>query len=168
MSKSVSELALQNMFMDFTGYMEDARNQMFKIHNPLEYTFDTLFRLSEFTGNAIDQFVRHHTDTLDFYLPTPTEQKTDQPFNKFTAVKPGRIETGYVAVVTGGIGGIGSEICKRLYTDGHQVIATYISFEKDLAKPGRQTAEKKDTKSISLNVMLPISNPAKRWVKTGV
>jgi acetoacetyl-CoA reductase len=134
MSKSVSELALQNMFMDFTGYMEDARNQMFKIHNPLEYTFDTLFRLSEFTGNAIDQFVRHHTDTLDFYLPTQTEQKTDQPFNQLAAVKPGRIETGYIAVVTGGIGGIGSEICKRLYTDGHQVIATYISFEKDLAR----------------------------------
>lgn len=134
MSKSVSELALQDMILDFTGYMEKAQDQMFKIHNPLEYTFDTIFRFSELAGNAIDQLVRHQTDTLDFYLPTLTEQNTAQPFKKFTAVKSGRIETAYVAVVTGGIGGIGSEICKRLYADGHQVIATYISFEKDLAK----------------------------------
>lgn len=133
MSKSVSELALENMFLEFAGYMEKTQNNLLKLHNPLEYTFDSLVRLGEFAGNTFDHLVRHHTDALDFYLPSEAGQKTAQSSGKLSAVKTARIETGYVAVVTGGIGGIGSEICKRLYADGHQVIATYIAFEKDIA-----------------------------------
>ncbi len=134
MSKSVPELALQNMFIEFSGFMQKAQNNMFKIHNPIEYTYDSIFRLSEFTSNAFDHLVRHQNDALDFYLTPHADHKTSQPVNKLKPVKSGRVETGYVAVVTGGIGGIGSEICKRLYDDGHQVIATCITFEKDLAK----------------------------------
>ncbi|MEJ2093877.1 MAG: acetoacetyl-CoA reductase [Gammaproteobacteria bacterium] len=44
------------------------------------------------------------------------------------------METTNVAVVTGGIGGIGTEICKRFYDDGHQVIATYIAMETERAE----------------------------------
>jgi acetoacetyl-CoA reductase len=35
------------------------------------------------------------------------------------------------AVVTGGIGGIGTVICQRLAKDGHQVVATYHPSEED-------------------------------------
>jgi len=114
MGKILPELAMQNMYFEFT--------------------YDSIFRLSEFTSHAFDHLVRHHNDTLDFYLNPHTVHKTSHTVNKSRPVKPGRVETGYIAVVTGGIGGIGSEICKRLYDDGHQVIATYITFEIELAK----------------------------------
>ncbi|MEX2516627.1 MAG: acetoacetyl-CoA reductase [Gammaproteobacteria bacterium] len=39
-----------------------------------------------------------------------------------------------VAIVTGGIGGIGSAICRRLSGDDHYVIATYIPQETEQAK----------------------------------
>jgi len=149
MRKSVPEFALQNMFIEFSGFMQNAQNNMFKIHNPVEYAYDSIFRLSEFTSNAFDHLVRHHNDAIDFYLAPHADHVTSQPVNKFESVKSGRIETGYVAVVTGGIGGIGSEICKRLYNDGHQVIATYITFEKDLAKTW-QTNQGKDGYEIDI------------------
>jgi acetoacetyl-CoA reductase len=114
MNKSVSAFALHNMF--------------------IEFTYDSISRLSEFTNHAFDHYIRHHNDTLDFYLSPHTVHLKSQPVNKIKSVKPERDETGYVAVITGGIGGIGSEICKHLYDDGHQVIATYIKSEKDLAK----------------------------------
>jgi acetoacetyl-CoA reductase len=38
-----------------------------------------------------------------------------------------------IALVTGGIGGIGTAICKRLATDGYQVIASHLTSEQDLA-----------------------------------
>ena len=39
-----------------------------------------------------------------------------------------------IAVITGGIGGIGTEISKRLAEDGNYVIATYIPSEYEKAK----------------------------------
>lgn len=78
------------MIMEFAGHMRKAQNNMFKIHNPIEYTFDSIFRLSEFTGNAFDQLVRHQNDALDFYLAPQADHKTSQPVNNFKAVKSGR------------------------------------------------------------------------------
>ena len=149
MSKSISEVALQNMFIEFADFMQKTQKNIFKIHNPVEFTFDSIFHLSELTSNAYDQLVRHQNDALDFYLPFRTDVKKSCPVNKSRAEKPGRVETGYVAVVTGGIGGIGSEICKRLYDDGHQVIATYIASEKDLAETW-QVAQAKEAYDIDI------------------
>lgn len=39
-----------------------------------------------------------------------------------------------VALVTGGIGGIGSEICKALAKQGHKVVAGHLSFEQEQAE----------------------------------
>lgn len=39
-----------------------------------------------------------------------------------------------IALVTGGIGGIGSEICKALAKQGHKVIAGHLSFEQEQAE----------------------------------
>ncbi|MEC8443283.1 MAG: acetoacetyl-CoA reductase [Pseudomonadota bacterium] len=54
-----------------------------------------------------------------------------------------------IALVTGGTGGIGSAICKKLADDGYQVIAGYYSggkhekaqkFQEDMAKDGYEIA----------------------------
>jgi len=50
------------------------------------------------------------------------------------------VKTG-IAIVTGGTGGIGTEICRRLATEGNVVIATYIAVEQEKA-----TQWKKDLK----------------------
>jgi acetoacetyl-CoA reductase len=43
-----------------------------------------------------------------------------------------------IAVVTGGIGGIGTAICKKLAVDCKEVIATYIPDEEEVAKAWKQ------------------------------
>ena len=49
-----------------------------------------------------------------------------------------------IALVTGGVGGIGTAICKRLAKDGHFVVANY-------AIPGTETRWQKDMASAGLN-----------------
>jgi NAD(P)-dependent dehydrogenase (short-subunit alcohol dehydrogenase family) len=39
-----------------------------------------------------------------------------------------------VALVTGGTGGIGTEICRRLAEDGNRVVATHLASEAALAE----------------------------------
>src|SRR5919199_1773064 len=39
-----------------------------------------------------------------------------------------------VALVTGGTGGIGTEICKQLTDDGRRVVATYLAAEEEFAR----------------------------------
>lgn len=41
---------------------------------------------------------------------------------------------GRLALVTGGTGGIGTEICKRLADQGNRVVATYLSGEREQAE----------------------------------
>jgi acetoacetyl-CoA reductase len=41
--------------------------------------------------------------------------------------------TSRAALVTGGIGGIGTEVCRRLAAAGHRVVATHIPAERELA-----------------------------------
>jgi acetoacetyl-CoA reductase len=55
--------------------------------------------------------------------------------------KNSQLGTG-IAVITGGIGGIGTAISKRLSTDGNQIIATYIAAEKDKAIQWKRKLEK--------------------------
>jgi acetoacetyl-CoA reductase len=41
---------------------------------------------------------------------------------------------GRLALVTGGIGGIGTQICKRLADQGHRVVATHLAGEREQAE----------------------------------
>ena len=43
-----------------------------------------------------------------------------------------------LALVTGGTGGIGTEICRQLASVGHRVVATYLAWEWELAQAWRR------------------------------
>lgn len=47
---------------------------------------------------------------------------------------PGTPPRGRLALVTGGTGGIGTEICRRLADQGHRVVATYLAGEREQAE----------------------------------
>ncbi|HAZ60178.1 MAG TPA: acetoacetyl-CoA reductase [Gammaproteobacteria bacterium] len=51
--------------------------------------------------------------------------------------RPGQAVT-RVVLVTGGIGGLGTAICRRFGSDGHIVIATHIAQERDAARLWQQ------------------------------
>lgn len=59
-----------------------------------------------------------------------------------------------VALVTGGVGGIGTEICKRLASDGRKVIAAYHPAEKEAAEKWleERTAESMDCAIVECDV----------------
>ena len=150
MSDSVSPFAYPDIFVDFSNYMQKTqRNLLNHWTNPFEFTMDSFFHLSELTHTAIDELVQSHADAYTYYLPRQTVKEKSPQYR--TGVLPGkdRTETGRVALVTGGIGGIGTEICKQLYDDGHQVIATYISFESEQANTW-QSSHAKDGYEIDI------------------
>ncbi len=91
--------------------------------------------LSDVTNQTVDQFHGHinqaHNDTVDYFF---TKNRLN-PF-VFTTSNTPKVDKKireHVALITGGIGGIGTAICERLYADGNQVIATYITSEKERA-----------------------------------
>jgi acetoacetyl-CoA reductase len=45
---------------------------------------------------------------------------------------------GRLALVTGGTGGIGTEICRELAAAGHRVVTTYVAAEEQLARAWQQ------------------------------
>jgi acetoacetyl-CoA reductase len=47
---------------------------------------------------------------------------------------PGSPARGRLALVTGGTGGIGTEICRQLARSGHRVVATYLATEAESAR----------------------------------
>jgi len=101
-------------------------------YDPVEFTLNSFFRFTEFANTTVNQLAKHQTDTFTSYFD-PESRHTSRE-NRKTGLARRRIETNRVAVVTGGIGGIGTEICKRLFNDGNQVIAAYIAMEADHAK----------------------------------
>ncbi len=137
MFKAGSVYAYQDMWTEFSKLMHKTQKSMFNPwSNPFELTFDTLSGLSELTGNALSRLAQQQQDTLSFYLD-PLALNSIGTIQKSGPVKTTahnkRIESGRVALVTGGIGGIGTEICKQLYAAGHKVIATYIAPEQERA-----------------------------------
>lgn len=138
MTKSTTSLACSNLFIEFVNQLHKTHHNMLSNwHHPLEFTFDSFLHLTEFTHTTVSQFINHQGGFLDFY-PEPATSPSARE-NEIKARGPvNRIETKRVAVVTGGTGGIGTEICKRLFEDGHQVVATYIPAEADAAREWQQ------------------------------
>jgi len=94
--------------------------------------------------SSIDTAIRTANSTFDMVndiLKNGGHASTKLKDSANSSLKSGkRIKIG-TAVVTGGIGGIGTEICKRLAADGNLVIATYIAQEKDKALAWKQQFE---------------------------
>lgn len=132
MGNSYSPFVYPDTFSSFGKYLQKTFLNSWR--NPIELTMDSFFCLSELTHSAIDDMVQHHANAYNFYLPEQAQTKTTTRQTIPLTEKECRIKTGYIALVTGGTGGIGTEICKRLYDDGHQVIATYIAQESEHAK----------------------------------
>ena len=90
-------------------------------------SFSHFFDLSDIAWRKI---TRQQTDALFFYIDSLQQKPAESTRGKSGVNKS--VTTG-VAVVTGGIGGIGTDICRRLTDEGNSVISTYLAGEKNEA-----------------------------------
>ncbi len=117
-----------DMITEFTNQLQKTQTEMIKNwHDPLGVTMTSFFEFAGIANSAINQIAQQHTAALETYFP-----QTARKAISGTAVTS-QPDTGHVAVVTGGIGGIGTDICRSLARHGNKVIATYISFEAERA-----------------------------------
>ncbi|HEY5702988.1 MAG TPA: acetoacetyl-CoA reductase [Gammaproteobacteria bacterium] len=136
MSKPAGLLTFPGFDSSLAKYMQKAQSDMLTHwHNPFEWAMNSLFQMSDAANHAVESLLAHQKESLSLLLgPVAGASSRPIPLDNATLASKGRIETTSVAVVTGGIGGIGTEICKRFYDDGHQVIATYIAMESERAE----------------------------------
>ena len=98
----------------------------------VQTAFDSAAQFAELATHAIDVATLYHINTLtkDIVSGVPLSSSAVHPAE--TARVADREQR--IAVVTGGCGGIGTEICRRLARDGNKVIATYIASEREFAQ----------------------------------
>lgn len=94
--------------------------------------FGTMNYFADATQHAVDMVDESHSESIKYFTPKQPGFYFDNTQKK-SNIAPREQETGHVALVTGGIGGIGTAICERLYRDGNRVIATYIKQEEERA-----------------------------------
>ncbi len=133
-------LALPDTFNDWGK----VQGQLLKNwHSSIEKTFGSLSQFFHFTNDTIQSLSSYQYDNMNFYLDRADREKTssiDKTAGESEAagnLKKRETLSG-VAVVTGGIGGIGTAICQRLSQDNATIVATYISAEKEYALQWRQ------------------------------
>ncbi|MEX2525534.1 MAG: acetoacetyl-CoA reductase [Gammaproteobacteria bacterium] len=93
-------------------------------------------QLLDLSNNMFRSMARQQNDAMEVYLNTITgkPESTGQ-----TAARK-ELKTG-TAVVTGGTGGLGTEICKRLAGDGNRIVSTYIAAEEEQAQQWKKQME---------------------------
>ncbi len=96
-------------------------------------TFHSFMRMTEFAGEAVDSVTRHQNRAMSMVIDPYVNQfnMIAQMFGE-PNIQPRLGQR--VALITGGIGGIGTAIGRRLADDHHYVVATYIPAEAELAK----------------------------------
>ena len=138
MSESFTQGNYLGMFTKFTNQLQKNQTTMIENWNkPMEYSMKSFFQIAEVTNSAVDQIAKQQTAVLASFFPQyPGAETSKLNISVKTAsnhqVFPAT-DTGHVAVVTGGIGDIGTDICRSLSKQGNKVIATYISSEADAA-----------------------------------
>jgi acetoacetyl-CoA reductase len=98
----------------------------------MESAFKSMFQMAEIAAEVIDDSTWGHINDLTQRLISGT--RAFNPAVAVTAPVAGTQARRRVAVVTGGCGGIGTEICRKLARNGYQVVATYIAHEADHAR----------------------------------
>jgi len=122
-----------DMFTDFTNQLRKNQTMMIENwNNPMGYTMKSFFQFAEVANDAVNKLAKQHTAALDSFFPQGSKANNSGMVAVESAVTT-EFDTGHVAVVTGGIGGIGTDICRSLAKHGNKVIATYISFESERA-----------------------------------
>ena len=117
------------MFTEFTNQCQKTHTEMIENwHDPMGVTMNSFLQFAEMANGAVNQIIQHHAQALESFFPQAASKKGTSA----TAVTS-QPDTGHVAVVTGGIGDIGTDICRSLARHGNKVIATYISFEAERA-----------------------------------
>ncbi len=128
MVKKFTQSNYLDMFTDFTNQCHKTHNIMIENwHDPMVLTMNSFSQFTEMANAAVNQLAQQHAAAMEPFLPQSSAKRMGA-----TAVTS-QPNTGHVAVVTGGIGGIGTDICRSLARHGNKVIATYISFEAERA-----------------------------------
>jgi acetoacetyl-CoA reductase len=100
----------------------------------VEAACKSMIQIAAFTGRTIDTLAGRHAEELNA-PPQADARQVDTMCGPLAshaaAVEPA--PQSRTALVTGGIGGIGTAICTRLAALGHRVIATYLPAEAALA-----------------------------------
>ncbi len=118
-----------DMITEFTDQLQKTHSELIENwHDPMGVTMNSLLEFAGIANSAVNQIAQQQTAALESFFPQITVRKAISG----TAVTS-QPDTGHVAVVTGGIGGIGTDICRSLARHGNKVIATYISFEAERA-----------------------------------
>ena len=116
------------MFTEFTNQLQKTHTEIIRNwHDPMRVTMSSFFQFVEMTNSAASHLAQQHVAALESFFSQDSEKGVPECT---VAATP---NTGHVAVVTGGIGGIGTDICRSLGRQGNKVIATYISFEVERA-----------------------------------
>ena len=141
MSTQFSQGDYLDMITEFTDQLQKSHTEMIEnLYDPMDATMDSFFEFAGIANSAVNKIAQQHTAALESFFPQTTVREAISG----TAVTS-QPDTGHVAVVTGGIGDIGTDICRSLARHGNKVIATYISFDVDgldpVYAPGTGTPE---------------------------
>ncbi len=129
MSKQFTQSDYLDIFTEFTNQLQKTQTEMIKNwHDLMGVTMNTFFEFAEIVNDAANQIAQQQTAAMESFFSQDKRNKVAT--GSAVTAQP---DTGHVAVVTGGIGGIGTDICKSLARHGNKVIATYISFEAERA-----------------------------------
>lgn len=137
---------------------EKAQSQLLQgWHSSIGNAFDSLSQFMHFTSDTMHNLSRYQSDNLNLYIDgsNPSRENETASGEKVLAKRDKKALTG-VAIVTGGIGGIGTPICQRLSQDNALIVATYISAEKEYALEWQQ-ARKQEGMDVDL-VECDVSN----------
>lgn len=135
MNKQLTQDNYLDMFSELTDQLQKTQTKMTEYwKKPIEHGMNTLFQL---TNDTVNQLAQQHAMALESLLPQDSKSKKsglkNSSRNVVKSIISSTLDTGHIAVVTGGIGGIGTDICKALAKQGNRVIATYISSEAERA-----------------------------------